>query len=102
MANCLRKDEIMRTSKYTDTIHITKFILFILIIFLQSCVATSNSTRRLEGVEFKESLPGLWEGRWNWSGRSGKRRINIIKIDGTRVDLTGYTEKGGYWADTDL
>ena len=91
----------MRTSKYTDIIHITKFILFILIIFLQSCVATSNSTRRLESVEFKENLPGLWEGRWNWSGRSGKRRINIIKIDGTRVDLTGYTEKGSYWADTD-
>jgi hypothetical protein len=63
--------------------HPAKFILFLFIIFLlQSCLSTPTSGRRLEGSEFKKNLPGLWEGNWYLAGRSGKKRINIIKIDG--------------------
>jgi hypothetical protein len=96
------EDEIMRQKPETGVFDLTKFVLFIFFIFLiQSCVATSPPVRRVESAEFKERLPGIWEGSWNWSGRSGKRRIQIIKIDGNRVDLTGYTARGDYWADTD-
>jgi hypothetical protein len=79
------------------------FILgtFFIVFLLQSCVTTSTPVMRLEGSEFKKNLPGLWEGNWYWAGRSGKRRINIIKIDRNKVELTGYTAGGDYWADTD-
>ena len=80
----------------------TKFVLFFSIIFLfQSCATTPASFRSLESSEFEKNLPGLWEGNWRWSGRSGKRHINIIRIDGDRVVLTGYTSGGDYWAETD-
>lgn len=92
----------MRTDTREKIFHITKFVLFFVIIFLlQSCATTSTSVRRLESSEFEKNLPGLWEGNWRWSGRSGKRHIHIIKIDGNRVVLTGYTSGGDYWAETD-
>ena len=82
--------------------HTTKFILFLFIIFLlQSCLSTPTSFRRLEGSEFKKNLPGLWEGNWYLAGRSGKKRINIIKIDGNKVALTGFSSGGDHWAGTD-
>ena len=79
------------------------FILgtFFIVFLLQSCVTTPTSVMRLEGSEFKKNLPGLWEGNWYWAGRSGKRHIKIIKIDENKVELTGYTAGGDYWADTD-
>ena len=92
----------MRTNAKADISHITKFVLFFFIIFLlPSCTATSTSVRRLEGSEFKKNLPGLWEGNWYLAGRSGKKRINIIKIDGNKVGLTGYSSGGDHWAGTD-
>ena len=92
----------MRTNTKLGIFHITKFGLFFFIIFLLgSCVATSTSVRRLEGIEFKKNLPGVWEGNWYLAGRSGKKRINIIKIDGNKIDLTGYSSGGDHWADTE-
>ena len=67
---------------------------------MQSCAATPTSIRRVDSSEFEKNLPGLWEGNWRWSGRSGKRHINISRIDGDRVVLTGYTSGGDYWAET--
>ena len=68
---------------------------------LQSCIATSTSVRRLEGSEFNQNLPGLWEGNWYLAaGRSGEKRIKIIKIYGNKVDLTGYASGGDHWAAT--
>lgn len=79
------------------------FILgtFFIVFLLQSCVTTSTSVRLLENSEFKKNLPGRWEGSWNGPGRTGKRHINIIKIDENKVDLKGYTSGGDYWAETD-
>ena len=92
----------MRTNTKANTFHITQFVLFFFAIFLlQSCAATPTSVRFLESSEFEMNLPGLWEGNWRWSGRSGKRHINIIKIDGNKVVLTGYTSGGDYWAETE-
>ena len=78
------------------------FILgtFFIVFLLQSCAATPSSVRRLNSSEFEKNLLGQWEGKWRWSGRSGKRHINIIKIDGNKVVLTGYTSGGDYWAET--
>ena len=92
----------MKSNINVRILHASKFVLFFLIIFLfHSCAATSNSVRRLESNEFEKNLPGLWQGNWRWSGRSGKRHINIIKIEGNKVILTGYTSGGDYWAETD-
>jgi hypothetical protein len=56
---------------------------------------------RLEGSDFKENLPGLWEGNWSYgAGRSDIERIKIIKIDGNKVHLTGW-QGGGGKSDTD-
>jgi hypothetical protein len=86
-----------------QTIVLKTFILaaFFIVFLLQSCATTPTSARRLEGSEFIKNLPGLWEGNWRWAGRSGKRSINIIRIDGNEVDLTGFTSGGDYWAATD-
>ena len=74
------------------------FIIFL----LQSCVATSTSVKSLENDDFKKHLPGLWEGSWFLTGsRSGKKRIHITKIDGKKVELTGYASGGDHWATTD-
>lgn len=74
---------------------------FLILFLLQSCAATSNSVTRIEGREFRKNLPGLWEGKWHGPGRTGKKQINIIKIEGHKVHLTGYTSKSDYSADTD-
>jgi hypothetical protein len=55
----------------------------------------------LEDNDFKENLPGLWEGRWSYRNRSGEVRIEIIKIDGNKVNLTGYAEGSGFSPTTD-
>ena len=92
----------MRANTRACISHATTFVLFFFMIsLLQSCAATPDSVRRLENSEFEKNLPGLWEGNWRWSGRSGKRHINIIKIDGNKVVLTGYTSGGDYWAETE-
>ena len=74
--------------------HLTKYVLFFSIISLLSC--TSISGIRLEGNDFKENLPGLWEGRWYSLNMSGKLHIKITGIDGNKVHLTGYAQ-GGAW-----
>ena len=55
-------EAIMKTSIRGGIFHFTNYALFFLIILVQSCASTS--TIRLEGNDFKENLPGLWEGRW--------------------------------------
>ena len=105
MANAfprLRKDEIMRTNTKVNIFYKNKFVILFIIIFLfPSCAAISTSTTRIEGHEFRKNLPGLWEGYWHGPGRTGKRHINIIKIDGNKVHLTGYTARSDYSPDTD-
>ena len=60
----------MKTNIGGGTFHLTKYVLFFFIILVQSC--TSTSAIRLEGDDFKENLPGQWEGRWyHISGSSG-------------------------------
>ena len=86
-----------QTIVFKTSILATFFIVFL----LQACVTTSTSVRLLENSEFKKNLLGRWEGSWNGPSRTGKRHINIIKIDGNKVDLTGYTSGGDYWAETD-
>jgi hypothetical protein len=88
---------LKQTIVFKTFIWATFFIIFL----LQSCAATSTSVTRIEGREFRKNLPGLWEGNWHGPGRAGKRHINIIKIDGDRVYLTGYTSGSDYSADTD-
>ena len=88
----------MRTDIVGRIFHLTKHILFFFIIFLQSYAFASDI--RLEGNDFKGNLPGLWEGNWTWISQSGKEHIKIIKIDGNKVHLTGYSE-GGNYPDTD-
>ena len=70
--------------------HLTKSVLFFSIIVFLSC--TSTSVMRLEDKDFKENLPGLWEGNMVYSpgNRTGPVRIKIIKIDGNKFHLTGY------------
>jgi hypothetical protein len=80
--------------------HLAKYVLFFSIILLLSC--TSISGIRLEGSDFEENLPGLWDGYWSHqSGRSGKQRINITGIDGNKVHLTGFYAKTQNHPDTD-
>ena len=95
------KEEIMKTNTRGSICYLTIYVLIFFIILLLSCTTTSTSLIRLEGNDFEKNLPGLWEGNWRWAGRSGKRSINIIKIDGNDVDLTGFTSGGDYWAATD-
>jgi len=84
----------MKTNIGNGTFHLTKYVLFFFIILLLSC--TSTSVMHLEGNDFKENLPGLWEGNWTYGpGRSDIEWIKIIKIDGNKVHLTGYQGGGG-------
>ena len=92
----------MSTNTEAGIFDITKCVLFFLFLFLlHACATASAPVGRLESSEFEKNLPGLWEGNWRWSGRSGTRHINIIKIEGNRVVLTGYTSGGDYWAETE-
>jgi hypothetical protein len=71
---------------------LAKCVLFFFILVL-SC--TSTSVMRLEGNDFKENLPGRWEGRWTYGpGRSDIEWLKIIKIDGNKVHLTGFSGGG--------
>ena len=84
----------MKTAIPERIFHLTKYVFFLFIIFLQSYAFASDI--RLEGKDFKENLLGLWEGNWTWVGQSGKERIKIIKIDENKVHLTGFSEGGNY------
>ena len=87
----------MKTNIAGGIFHLTKCVLFLLIILALSC--TSTSYMRLEGDDFNKNLPGQWEGKWYWrsgsSSDSGKKGIKIIKIYGNKVHLTGYSETSG-------
>ena len=74
---------------------LAKCILFFFVVLVLSC--TTTSVARLEGNDFKENLPGLWEGNMVYSpgNRTGPERIKIIKIDGNKVHLTGYAAGAG-------
>ena len=72
---------------------LTKCIFLLFVFSVPSC--TSTSVVRLEGNDFNENLVGQWDGNWSYmSGRSGPARIKIIKIDGKKVHLTGYSAGG--------
>jgi hypothetical protein len=86
--------EIMKTNIRGGIFHLTKYVLFFSIILLLSC--TSTSVMRLEGSDFKENLPGLWEGKWYSGSISDIVRIKIIKIDGNKVHLTGWMSGGAH------
>ena len=89
----------MKTNIGGGIFHLTKYVLFFSIILLLSF--TSTSAMRLEGNDFKENLPGLWEGKWYWGSESGKIRIKIIKIEGNKVHLTGFSQGDSMTADTE-
>jgi hypothetical protein len=78
---------------------LAKYILFFFVVLVLSC--TTTSVVRHEGNDFIENLPGLWDGNWSYlAGRSGTERIEITKIDGNKVHLTGYAT-GGSVSDSD-
>lgn len=67
--------------------------------FIISCA--SMSYVRLEGNDFKENLPGHWEGWWDSSGKRGDVRIAIKEVDGNVVHLTGYMTGSATCPDAD-
>ncbi len=72
----------MKTNIRGDIFHLAKCVLiFFIILLFQSCASTSTSVKGLEGSDFNENLPGLWEGKWSAGGYSGKQHIKIIKED---------------------
>jgi hypothetical protein len=90
----------MKTNIRGGIFHLTKYVLFFFIILVHSC--TSTSAMRLEGKDFKENLPGQWEGRWTYGpGRSDIYHLKILKIDGNKVHLTGVFGGGGSGIDVD-
>jgi len=93
----------MNTNKRGDIFLLAKcgLILFIILLF-QSCASTSTPVNNIVGSDFKDNLPGLWEGMWSGaSGTTGKEHLNITKIDGNEVYLTGFTEGYGSVPDAD-
>ena len=82
----------MKTATVERIFHLTKYVLFIFVIFLPSYVFASDM--RLQGKDFKENLLGLWKGNWTCAGVSGKEHIKIIKIEEKKVYLTGFSEGG--------
>ena len=82
----------MMTDIRKGTFHLATYILIFLFTLLHSCATTSTSYMRVEDVDFKNNLPGRWEGKWQWSTRSGPERIKISKIDGNKVHLTGFLD----------
>ena len=96
------KEVIMKTSMRINIYHLTVYVIFFIMIFLfQSCASTSTSVMRLEGNDFRENLPGLWEGKYSWGGSSKETNIKINEIDGNNVQLTGYMPGGGEWPASD-
>ena len=89
----------MKTNIGGCIFNFTKYVLFLFTITVLSC--TSTSLIRLEGNDFEKNLPGLWEGKWSAKDHSGKQHINILKIDGNKVDLTGFAQGFGSFPDTD-
>ena len=74
--------------------HLTTFVLLFSIISFQPYAFASDVL--IEGDDFKENLIGRWEGNWTWIAQSGKQHLKIIKIDGNKVDLTGFQEHVNY------
>jgi hypothetical protein len=99
VSTCFRKEETMKTNIGGGTFHLAKYVLFSLFILVLSC--TSTSFMRLEGNDFEKNLPGLWEGKWSAKGFSGKQHIKILKIEGNKVHLTGFTQGFGSVPDAD-
>ncbi len=90
----------MQTYRRRGIFHLAILISFFFIILSQSCASTSSI--RLEGSDFEENLPGLWEGRWYYQGIwSGPERIKITGIDGNQVQLTGLYFRTRNHPDTD-
>lgn len=89
----------MNTYPRKKTFHLATYFLFFIFILLQSCASTSAI--RVEGNDFEKNLPGRWEGKWSAGSFSGKQHIDILKIDGNKVDLTGFQEGVGAYPDTD-
>ena len=83
----------MKTNTRGDIFHLAKCVLiFFIILLFQSCASTSTPVKNLEGSDFNENLPGLWEGNWSAGAYSGKQHIKINKIDGNEVYLTGFAQ----------
>ena len=80
--------------------HQVRYIFVFFIILLQACASTLAGTR-IEGSDFKENLPGLWEGSWRATGNQGNQHIKIIKVEGSEVHLTGLSKGGATDPDTD-
>jgi len=93
----------MKTNKRGDIYLLAKGVLiFFIILLFQSCASTSTPVNNIVGSDFKDNLPGLWEGMWSSpSGLPGKEHLNITKIDGNEVFLTGFAEGGGSVPDAD-
>jgi hypothetical protein len=69
---------------------------------MQACASTSGV--RLEGNDFKENLPGQWKGFWKSeiAQISGETGLNIMKIDGDKVYLSGYSNRPRGPAETEV
>jgi hypothetical protein len=92
----------MKTNIRGDIFHLAKCVLiFFIILLFQSCASISTPVKSLEGSDFNENLPGLWEGKWSAGGYSGKQHIKINKIDGNEVYLTGFAQGFGSVPDAD-
>jgi hypothetical protein len=81
------------------TFHQVRYIFIFFIILLPACA--SVSFERIEGSDFKESLPGLWEGSWKATAHQGNQYIKITKVEGSEVHLTGLMKGGATDPDTD-
>jgi hypothetical protein len=80
--------------------HQVRYIFIFFIILLQACASTLTGTR-VEGSDFLENLPGLWEGSWRATANQGNQYIKIIKVEGSEVHLTGLSKGGATDPDTD-
>jgi len=89
----------MKTDIEGSIFHLTKYVLFFFIILVLSCTSTSNM--RLEGGDFKDNLPGRWDGKWTYLGYSGPERIKISEIDGNKVHLTGFQDFAAFAGSSD-
>ena len=90
----------MKTNTRGSICYLTVYVLIFFVILLLSCTTTSTSLIRLEANDFEKNLPGLWEGKWVVQSFSGKQHINILKINGNKIDLTGFQEGVGSYPDT--
>jgi len=91
----------MKTNLRRGIFHLATCVLILFFILLLSCATTSTSVPSLEGSEFEENLPGMWEGKWNWGSYSGKENIKINNVEGNNVQLTGHVEGKGWTPTTE-